>query len=39
MLPSRWLFEHAGDMAVVVMAIFPLALALTILVLASTAKK
>jgi hypothetical protein len=30
MLPSRWIFEHAGEMAFWVMALFPLALALAI---------
>jgi len=39
MLPSRWIFEHAGEMAIVMMAVFPLVLALTILVMAGTAKK
>lgn len=39
MLPSRWIFEHAGDMAIAAMAVFPLVLALTILTMAGTAKK
>jgi hypothetical protein len=39
MLPSRWIFEHAGEMAIAVMAAFPLILALTILVMAGTAKE
>jgi hypothetical protein len=39
MLPSRWVFEHAGDMAIATMAVFPLVLALTILFLAGTAKE
>ncbi len=33
MLPSRWIFEHAGEIAFFAMAIFPLALALTIFLL------
>jgi hypothetical protein len=36
MLPSRWIFEHAGEMAFWAMAIFPLALALTIFLLDET---
>jgi hypothetical protein len=39
MLPSRWIFEHSGDMAIATMAVFPLVLALTILIMAGTAKK
>jgi hypothetical protein len=39
MLPSRWIFEHAGHMAIATMAVFPLVLALTILTLVGTAKK
>ena len=39
MLPSRWIFEHAGEMAIATMAVFPLVLALTILIMAGTAKK